>query len=374
MTTTNQPSPADPASNGGGPGRSDEISLVEIGVVLLRNRRLLVALPLVLAAGVGIVALAQDRTYRATASFIPQVAERSTSGAAALARQFGMNIGTDRPGQSPQFYADLLRGREVLRQAVEAEYRVAVDGVSREATLIELFDVADDTGPLPPWRRAVERLREDLSVGIARETGVVQLTVSAATPELAEQIAEQLLGLLNKFNLETRQGQALEEGRFVAARMAEAQEELREAEDALKTFLQQNRQFTNSPELVFEHERLHRLVAMRQDIYTTLVQAHEQSRIDAVRDTPVITVIASPQGSAEPEPRGTVLRTILALILGFILALFVAFIREFGRRARTEDGGDYREFNRLREEAWSDLTYPGRLLRRRARASSSSVG
>jgi uncharacterized protein involved in exopolysaccharide biosynthesis len=108
--------------------------------------------------------------------------------------------------------------------------------------------------------------------------------------------------LLNEFNLETRQSQALEEGRFVSARMAEAQEELREAEEALKTFLQQNRQFRNSPELVFEHDRLQRQVAMRQEIFTSLAQSHEQSRIDAVRDTPVITVIAS--RSARRSPRG----------------------------------------------------------------------
>lgn len=351
---------------------TDEISFVEIAIVLLRNRRLLVILPLVLAAVVAGSTLMQDRTYRATASFMPHGADRGSSGAAMLARQFGMNISTDRPGQSPQFYADLLRGREILRQAVESEYRTTVEGVQLEATLIEWFGVEDGSGPLPPWRRAVERLREDITVTLARETGVVQLAVSAESPLLAEQIAQRLLELLNIFNMETRQSQAVEEGRFVAARMEEAEEELRQAEDSLKGFLQQNRQFTNSPELVFEHERLQRFVAMRQQIYTTLVQAHEQSRIDAVRDTPVLTVIANPLGSAEPEGRGTILRAVLALILGFIVAVFVALAREFGRRTRSEDRDEYRELNKLRREAWSDLTAPRRIFRVSRRAGSKS--
>jgi len=90
---------------------------------------------------------------------------------------------------------------------------------------------------------------------------------------------------------DTRQSQAAAERGFTEERMAEAQEELRAAENELQRFLQNNRQFQNSPELVFQHDRLQRRVAMRQQVYTSLVQSYEQARIDEVPNTPVITVV-----------------------------------------------------------------------------------
>jgi uncharacterized protein involved in exopolysaccharide biosynthesis len=354
----------DPTSNGGVPHQADDISLVEVMNVLLRHRRLIVFLPLALAVGLGGWAVAQERTYRATAAFMPQTPGQSGSSAAALARQFGINVGgPERAGQSPQFYADLVRGREVLRQAVESNYRLPGDRNPGARTLIDFYQIEEESGHLPAWRRAVERLGQDVAVSVARETGVVELRVSAGHPELAELITARLLELLNEFNLQTRQSQAQEEGRFVGARMTEAHSELLEAEEALKTFLQQNRHFANSPELGFEHDRLQRQVAMRQEIYTSLVQSHEQSRIDAVRDTPVITVIASPIGSAEPESRGTVIRLLVGLMLGFAIAVVLSFLLDFSSRTRDDERDEYREFNRLKREAWNDLRNPGRLVR-----------
>lgn len=363
-----------PANNGDIPSEFDEISLIAIVNVLLRHRWMLVLAPLLLAVVAGGSALLKKRTYKATASFVPQAPDRTRSSAVALARQFGINVaGTEGPGQSPQFYADLVRGREVLRQAVVSKYDVRTKEGPRTANLVELYGLEGTGGILPPWRRAVNRLRDDVSASVSRETGVVQLTVSASDPKLAEQIAARLLDLLNRFNLETRQSQALQEGRFLSARLGEAREELRESEEAFKAFLERNRNFSNSPALVFEQNRLQRQVGMRQEIYTALAQSYEQSRIEQVRNTPVLTVVADPEGSAEQQGRGTLFRAVLGLILGFTIAAFLAVIFDLGRRTREEDGDDYREFNRLKEEMLNDLRHPKRLIRRRREPAGATA-
>jgi uncharacterized protein involved in exopolysaccharide biosynthesis len=346
--------------------RDDEISLVEIVNPILRHWRIVVTAPLVLALVVGLWGLGQDRTYAASASFIPQAADgRGGGGAAALAQQFGVSLGSDRPGQSPQFYVDLLRSRTVLREAVESEYQVlAEDGTLRRGTLIEMFDIEEDGNRFPPWRRAADKLRGRISTSVARETGLVQLTVSASHPALAEQIAERLLEILNTFNTEVRQSRAQEEGRFIGGRLTEAQAELRAVENALQDFLRQNREFRNSPELTFEYDRLQRQVAMRQEVYTSLLRSQEQARIDAVRDTPLFTVVDRPAGTAEPQGRGTVLRVMLAFMLGLMVAVFVAFIREASRRSRDSEDPHYREFRVLAQQAWNDLRHPKRWVRR----------
>lgn len=340
----------------------EEISMIEILNVFLRHRRIIVLLPILAAVIVGAMTFLQPRTYSASASFMPQIPEgRAGSSAAALARSFGVNIGGgERPGASPQFYADLLKTREVLRKAVETEYRFGVaEGAERQATLVEIYEV-EETPFTPGWRKGVQHLQDKLTVGVGRETGVIQIAVSAISPQLAEQILERLLELVNDFNLDSRQSQAQEEARFISARMEEVHKELLKAKARLQIFLQTNRQFQNSPELLFDHDDLQREVAMRQEIYTTLVQAREQARIDAVRDTPLLTVINSAQGSAVPEGRGTVRRAIFAFIVVFLMAITGAFLWELLRRNRREEGGDYREFQQLMREAKKDLYSPSR--------------
>ncbi len=352
----------------------EEISMIEILNVLLRHRRIIVWLPILAAVIVGTATFLQPRTYSASASFMPQIPEgRSGSGAAALARSLGVNIGGgDRPGGSPQFYADLLKTREVLRKAVETEYHFGGDaaGGERNATLVDVYEV-EETPFTPGWRKGVEHLQDNLTVGVGRETGVIQIAVSAISPQLAEQILERLLELVNDFNLDSRQSQAQEEVRFISARMEEVHKELLKAKAKLQIFLQTNRQFQNSPELLFDHDDLQREVAMRQEIYTTLVQAREQARIDAVRDTPLLTVINSAVGSAVPEGRGTVRRAIFAFIVVFLMAVTGAFLWELLRRNRGEEGGDYLEFQQLMREAKKDLYSPSRWFFPHARKGDS---
>jgi uncharacterized protein involved in exopolysaccharide biosynthesis len=347
-------------------GSSDDpsISMIEIAATILRNWRVIVILPVVLGLVAGVWAYSRDRAYIASASFIPQTAEgRAGSGTAALAQQFGLSLGYDRPGESPQFYVDLLRSRAVLRQAVETEYRVTDHaGVVRGATLMEVYEVRHDPRLPQPWRQAVDALRRNLSTSVAG-TGLVQLTVAAPEPQLAEQIAARLLELLNDFNLAVRQGRAQDEGRFVAGRVEEAQAELLAAEGRLQAFLSQNRLFESSPDLRFEHERLQRQVAIRQDLYTSLLRAGEQNRMDALRDTPLLTVIDHPAGTAEPQPRGTISRALLAFLLGLTLAVLAAFVGEYMRRSRETDP-HYPALEGVARDAWEDLRQPARWVGR----------
>lgn len=349
----------------------DEISLVEIINAILRNWRVVVVLPALLVVVVAVWSLTRERTYVASASFIPHTVETGGAGGAAdLAQQFGVSLGTQRPGQSPQFYVDLMRSRTVLREVVEAEYQVATaDGQVWTGTLVDYWDLREKPAPVPPWRRATEMLGEKISASVRRETGVFQLAVSADHPLLAEQIAGKLLELLNQFNLEVRQSRALDEGRFITARMQEAGAELLAAENALQDFLRQNRQFQNSPELTFEYDRLQRQVLMRQEVYTSLLRSQEQTRLDAVRDIPLFSLIDDPAGSAQPQGRGTILSVLLAFVVGLMLAAFVAFVRETTRRSRETNDPHYREFRHLARRVLSDIRHPDRWLRPGDRAS-----
>jgi uncharacterized protein involved in exopolysaccharide biosynthesis len=344
----------------------EEISLLGAANTLLRNWRVVVGLPLALALVVGVWTISRDRMFAAAASFVPEATESRSGGAAALAQQFGLSLGGEQGRRSPQFYVDLLQSPAILKPLVETEYRLSgQSGAVVQGTLVELWEIESTSARRPSWRVAAYKLLRNMSASVTRETGVIYVEVEAYHPALAEQITERMIELLHEFNTESRQQRAQEEGRFIAERVAHAQAEVLASEGALQDFLRRNREFRNSPELTFEHERLQRQVAMRQEVYTALLRAGEEARIDGVRDTPMLTVIDHPAGSALPQARGTVRKSLLAFLLGLMVAVFVAFVRESNRRSREAGDPHYREFEGLARQTWDELRRPARWLRRK---------
>jgi uncharacterized protein involved in exopolysaccharide biosynthesis len=349
----------------GSPPGAAQVSILEILATIVRGWRAVVVLPIVLALLVGITTYMQDRTYAATATFMTQGSDtRAAGGAAALAQQFGISLGGNRPGDTPQFYLDLLRTRAVLRATVETEYEFRdTEGRLRRANLIEVYGAREDPRLPPPWDQAAESLRRGLATSVTG-TGLVHLTVPAPHPELAEQVTARLLELLDGFNGEVQRNRAYEEGRFLADRVSDAQADLAAAEDRLGAFLRQNRMFEQSPDLLFEHGRLQRQVAIHQDVYTSLLRAREQNRIDVLRDTPLLAVVDPPLGSARPQPRGTITRALMAFMLGLTLAILGAFIVEYVRRTRANGDPHYRELEGAARKAWEDFRHPARWVGR----------
>ncbi|HXI21292.1 MAG TPA: hypothetical protein VNH46_09415, partial [Gemmatimonadales bacterium] len=269
---------------------ADSDELVHVMTVMLEHRRLVFGLPLLLALltlGIGLVL---PRHYTARAAFVPQSSSGSLARLAGLAAQFGIGLPGQDESVSPDFYAELLRSEQLRRALVDSTYQVMEDGKTVRGTLVDFYHIHKRT-PALSREAAVRRLKDDMDVSVGLKTGIVDLAATARQPELAQQVVSQALALLNAFDLKTRQSQAGAERAFAAGRVAQAQGDLRRAEDSLQQFLTQNREYANSPRLTFQHDRLERVVNMRQDVYTNLVQVFEQARIEEVRNTPVITVV-----------------------------------------------------------------------------------
>jgi uncharacterized protein involved in exopolysaccharide biosynthesis len=333
------------------------LSLISLLNVVLRERwRIVRAAALALVVAVAVILLL-PRTWTSSGSFRPQQRQTAAAGLSGLAAQFGLTVPNLDNSQSPAFYADLLRSRTILGHVVDTDYVARENGAERRARLVEWLEV--DKKPAAPIRRqvAIEKLGDLLQVEMSPRTGIVTFAVTTKRPELSAQIAERLLGEINRFNLESRQSQASAERRFTEGRVATVRQELREAEGRLEAFLRQNRQFRSSPELTLRQERLRQDVALIQDVYTTLAQAYEQAKIEEVRDTPVITVVERPELAVRPDPRGLIKKGILALVLGAALGIMLAFLREAMSRTSRDAAAEVEEFRELRREALADLRF-----------------
>jgi uncharacterized protein involved in exopolysaccharide biosynthesis len=142
----------------------------------------------------------------------------------------------------------------------------------------------------------------------------------------------------------------------VEARLAEARTELVDAENRLATFLERNRRYQDSPELTFEAARLQRQVDLQQQVYASLAQAYEKARIDEVRNTPVLSVVDSPD--VLPGGRGLVRRALLGALLGAALAFLVVVVREYWAREQERHPDDVWRLRTLVKEIATALRSP----------------
>lgn len=320
----------------------DEISLWEVLAVLVRRRGTIVATTLLLGVLAGAFAHFRPLQYSTSAAFRPQGSEANSSQLMALATQFGVSVPGGGEEASPAFYTELLTSRQILSRAATLPYDV--EGIG-SVLLKDLLEIEDESEAVRD-QETIEWLREDaVSVSTGRETGTVTLSVTTEWPDLSVAIAEVLLAEVARFNMETRQSQAASERGFIEGRVEAAEADLKAAEDSLRIFLEQNRQWEGSPVLQFRQAAMAREVSHRSSVLTTLVQSFVQAEIAEVRDTPVITVLQEPYLPPENDPRRRVLSTLVGLILGGLLGIVMAFVVEAVRRPDDDDPAraDFRE-------------------------------
>ena len=328
--------PADAARRRGSP--------MQVLNTLLRYRFLLIGLPLVVAILVLANRFIGGSAYVATSRFVPEGGSSDASRLLGLASQFGVALPKQGDRESLDFYGELVKSQDVLKDVVSSKY--SGTGGSGSRSLLDIYKIPalDSAERL---RRGVAMLRLNLGVVLDPKANVVTLTINANNESLAEQINRRILDLINSYNLKKRQSRAAAERQFVEGRLATAQHELDDAEQAVRNFLESNHQYAGSPALMTEKARLERRVDLRQQIASSLSQSYEQARLEEVRNTPVVTVLDVPEGSARRNNR-TLIKLMMALVPAFILALSLALAHDFLRRQRMEDPEEYERFVALR--------------------------
>ena len=317
---------------------ADDVSVREVLRPLVRHRRMLLGVPVACALLAGAVGLILPSTYKAETTMTP-VTTASLGGLTGsalaslvgLAGQLGVSSGSG-GAISPDFFAEVLKSRELLTATLESRFRDAgADGAERP--LLEILRVKGRTAE-ERLGRGVRELTKRVKTRVDRATGIVSLEVTSSNPQLSADVANRMREILNTFNLERRQSQSREQARFARERVAAAEVELREAERAQLRFLQANRQYIGSPLLEFQAGQLQRAVDLKQEVYVSLAKSYEEARIAEVRDTPVITTIDSataPYRRSSPRP---VLMMVIALLGSGVLCLFGVYALE--QRARMD--------------------------------------
>jgi uncharacterized protein involved in exopolysaccharide biosynthesis len=325
---------------------------------VLESRILVLRLALVGAALAAGVTSIKEREYSSDFSFTP--VDPANGGLSALASGIGLAMGGG--PQSPLFYVDLLKTRQVLGAVLTQNFSYPADTGVATGTLTDLWMNGRGT---PEMRRlkALGALRQKIDARADMKTGVVSVTVATESPVLSQKIASSLLAEVNKFNVDSRRIDAAAERDFAKQRLDQSRDSLRKAEDARQKFSEQNRLYNNSPELVREQLRLDRQVSLFTGQYDSNVLSYEHARSEAERRSPVITIVEQPEVAVLSDPRGLVAKTVLGTTLGALFALLLAFMKASSTRRNAAMRDQYEEYEHLLAAAAADLRNPRRTLR-----------
>lgn len=296
--------------------------------------RAYVALPLLLTGLALLVSFAVPNKYRAVAQVYPEqqkVPGGANLGAiAGLASQIGVGLASG--AQSPQFYVQVLGSRKMMEEVLAA--RVAPDH-GDSVPLIDYLADNRDTGTVR-LDRAMRRLREATGASVNARTNILELAATAKDRAVSARIVALYLEQLGRFNVESRQTQAGLRRRFLEARLSESQDSVQRTDRAINTFLIQNRQYRDSPSLMYEYDKLQRQLTNYQTLSSSLRRDYDTARLDEVNDTPVLTVIDPPRPPLQRASPSRAVAGVGGAVFGIMFVLLWAAMRAFMGRMRRE--------------------------------------
>jgi uncharacterized protein involved in exopolysaccharide biosynthesis len=337
--------------------------------VVLRGRVFVARVALACGLAAGVISLLRPRTFTSEASFVPQTTTKTPTGLSAIAAQFQVPLPMGDASQSPVFYQRLLRSRATLEGMLDQKIPVTHNGATENRTVLDILSPESGSNA-ERHDAAIRKLSKSVQVDVDLPIGLVNVRVQAGSGALAQQLLIFLLDALNHFNVAQRRAGARAERDFIEGRVQNASAELTRAEGVLRDFVERNRVVSGSPMLKLEEERLDRDVARQQQLLGGLQQALEQSRFEEIRDTPSLNLVETPHFPISPDPRGVLLKSAIAFILGGLASAFFLVLRAIGIPATVPDA-ERLEARLLWDETLRDLRRPWRFLKPAARPGAS---
>lgn len=310
------------------PSREIEVSLLRYLFVVLKRAHVVVRfVGLVVVVAVAWT-IREPARYTSETTFVLSSRRSATANLNSVAAQLGLSGGpTGDWTQSPQALADLAVSRTVLDRVAARRFAVTagVESLKPLAEILGVSHLAEEQ-----QRQALRtELAEMISVEVAARTGTIRLQVQDRRAALAYGLVISLVEELGRWCVDLRRAQAVSERSFAEARLADARQELELAEEALRTFVDSNRQFERSPGLLVKQQRLQREQLLRQGTYTALAQNVEQLRIEEARDTPFLTVLDPPEQRVRPDRTKWMRLLLVAILLGAFGGIVTVFLLEY---------------------------------------------
>ena len=300
---------------GGGDSTVDSIDFMAIIQELVDARKLIVYTTAATTIIAVVLALVLPEKFSSSATLIPG-SQKSGGGGnlSQLAALAGVNIGGETGIMDAELYPTLITSESVLRSVIYTKY--SSTQFADSVNLVDYYEIEEET-EAKQFESALKTMRDELKVSMDRKTKLITVELLTKEPNFSAQVVNKVVREIDEFITTKRMSSAGFQRQFVEDRLVEVATDLRSAEENLKSFREKNRAISTSPDLLLRQERLLRDVTINNTLFVELKKQYEISKIEEVKDTPIITVVDSARAAAfktEPKRRNLVL---IGLFLGF---------------------------------------------------------
>ncbi|GLH65664.1 hypothetical protein [Geothrix edaphica] len=274
------------------------------------------------AAGLltAVVTLFMPNYYRSEARLLPVESKGlggGLGGLATAAAAFGVSV----PGGegNDANFVDVLNSRWLREQLLNTEFQYHARSWRFGAEHLVKGTLSDYL-EAKNLDRAVQELSSVLSVSRDLKSKVIFIGAETRSPDLSQLVVRRAGKLLEVFLQEKGHTRGGAKVVFAEARLAEARREMDEAEEALRRFLEGNRNYLNSadPAVRLKGTRLEGELRLRQQLVTTLALNREQALLEEKNDIPILNVLD--QGNL-PIEKNRPARSQLVVALAFLVGL-----------------------------------------------------
>jgi uncharacterized protein involved in exopolysaccharide biosynthesis len=217
---------------------------------------------------------------------------KSTIGNAfGIASQFGINIGNT--SNASYVYPEIIRSKVVVRNLLKKKVDSETYGKNRSLISIitgQNLDVFDAKMEIIATNKLLKKIKVTESLKTKINTIVTEFddpSVALAINDLLIKSVQDHQSKLIKKNFEKTRV-------FIEKRIVEANKELINAENQVKTFEDRNRKIQNSPNLKLNLQRLKRDVSVLTGVFTSLKQELEKTKIEELKDQELVLIINVP--------------------------------------------------------------------------------
>ena len=312
-----------------GNSQSDEISLIDLILILWKGKYIIIACTILATVGGVIYALRAPEVFSSTSHFITKTGRSGGGGnLGQLAAIAGVSM--DRGGRvDPSEYLDrVIQDQQFLTSLYERKWFFEGDSLPLEVIL----EIEKDT-TASNWQHRyhmakLEKIRRGGVIELNKDarTGILTLRSNAPDPQLAYDLNVYTLDWISDYIRNSLQTQAREKRSFIEERLSEVRADLRRSENALVRFKKRNI-MSSSPNIVVEEGRLTRQVTLNQEMYLELQKQYEMARIEELDDQTLVQVVRSaevPVRRSRPRKKLIVLISfIIGSVSGVVLSVFI---------------------------------------------------
>jgi len=324
----------------------DTISLSDIFIAMAEQLKVIVLVPFITVfITFTHVQFIQQPTYESHSTILLPKSNAGLGGLAGFASQFGVNIpaGSSADLSSPSLFPELIKSRTFAERILKKP--LYTKKFAKELSLLAIFTYGEG----PPELGLDTLIQNAMGVlqgmiSFENQGSFSVLTIKADEPYFARDLNRVVLDELQSLNRFFKSQHLIEKTDFIKNRIESVGNDLKESEQILKVFREQNRQIS-SPALQLELEHLSRDVEIQKGIYLTLKQQQELTKIEEVEKASIVQVLDEPQISLGPSDKNLKLNVLLAGILGLGLGVILGFIRSY---LDSNDMDERKKFRRVK--------------------------